>query len=189
MRRCPRCAAAARPGAAAAARRARRDRRFHAAALLLGGQRDDGAGDAGDGLDHALGGGAQRLQLLGARGRNGDREEHLGVGDEDVGDHAEADDVALEVRPAHGLQAFDDGFLGDGHRRALLRFCVLAPHSADRRRHQARDRGSTRAIASRGYFARIGCSASVQRDSSSSIVLAAPINNSFGVKMPSSPMN
>ena len=116
------CGAARGAGGGAAGRgrgRARRDRRFHAAALLLGGQRNDRAGHAGDGLDHALGGGAQRLQLLGAGGRNGDREEHLCVGDEDVGDHAEADDVALEVRTAHGLQAFDHGFLGHGHRHGF----------------------------------------------------------------------
>ena len=77
---------------------ARRHRRFHAAALLFGGQRHDRAGDARDRLDHALGGGAQRLQLLGARGRHGDREEHLAVGNEDVGHQAEVDDVAGEIR-------------------------------------------------------------------------------------------
>ena len=40
-------------------------------------------------LTDTLGGGAQRLHLLGARGRHGDREEHLAVGDEDVRDQSE----------------------------------------------------------------------------------------------------
>ena len=54
---------AARPDGGGWARlAARRDRRFHAAAFLLGGQRDHGAGHAGNRLDDALGGGAQRLQ-------------------------------------------------------------------------------------------------------------------------------
>ena len=63
--------------------------------------------------------------LLGARGRHGDREEHLRVGDEDVRHHAELDDVAGEIRPVDRLQAFEDGFLGDGHGSAFgscLRF-------------------------------------------------------------------
>ena len=107
--------AAGAAGRICGAARARRDRRFHAAALLLGGQRDDGAGNAGNGLDHALGRRAQRLEFLGAGGRHGDREEHLGVGDEDVGHHAEADHVTVEIGAAHRLQSFDDGFLGDGH--------------------------------------------------------------------------
>ena len=95
--------------------RARRNRRFHAAALLLGGQRDHGAGDAGHRLDDALGGGAQRLHLLGAGGRHGDREEHLAVGDEDVGEEPELDDVAGEIRAVDGPETLQDGFLGNCH--------------------------------------------------------------------------
>ena len=77
------------------------DRRLHAAALLLRRQRHHGAGDAGDRLDDAFGRGAQRLQLLRPVGGHGDREKHLGIGDEDVGDHAEVDDVVLEIRTTH----------------------------------------------------------------------------------------
>ena len=99
----------------AAALRPWRNRCGHAAALLLGGQRHHGAGDAGDRRHHALGGGAQRLELLGPLGWHGDREEHLAVGDEDVRNQPEADDIALEIGTLDGRQAFEDGFLGDGH--------------------------------------------------------------------------
>ena len=102
-------------GVRSARRRPGLNRRLHAAALLLGRQRHHGAGNAGDRLDDALGGGAQRLHLLRARGRHGDREEHLLVGDEDVRDQPEIDDIAGEIRAVHGLQTVEDGFLGDGH--------------------------------------------------------------------------
>ncbi len=110
-------APARRGRARGAARRTRRHRRLHAAALLLGGQRDHGAGDAGNGLHGALGGGAQRLQFLGAGRRHGDREEHLGIGDEDVGDQAEIHDIAGKIRPVDRPELLDDGFLGDCHVR------------------------------------------------------------------------
>ena len=51
--------------------------------------------------------------LLGAGGRNGDREEDLAVGDEDVGDQAEADDVAFKIGAVDRPELFEDGFFGD----------------------------------------------------------------------------
>ena len=71
------------------------------AALLLGGQHHHGAFDAGDALDRRSrrpGGAAPcRWRQL---GRHGDREHHLAAGDEDVGDEAEGDDIALAVGSA-----------------------------------------------------------------------------------------
>ena len=105
-----------------------RHRSLHAAALLFRRQRDHGAGDAGDRLDDTLGGGAQRLHLLGTGSRHGDRKEHLGIGNENLGNHAEVDDVAGEVRSVDRLQALDDDFLGDvfldGGHQLFLCFCA-----------------------------------------------------------------
>jgi hypothetical protein len=118
MRRRPRrrCGGVARSGCGRPWRGgALRHRRLHAAALLFGGQRDHGPGDARHRLDRTLGGGSQRLHLAGALGRHRDREEHLGICNEDVGDQAQIDDVAGEIRPVDGPEALDDGFLGDGH--------------------------------------------------------------------------
>ena len=93
-------AAAAGAGAAGAGAA---DRRFHAAALLLRRQRHHGAGNAGHRLDDALGRRAQRLHLLRARGGTV-IEKNTFVGDEDVGDQPEIDDVAGEIRAVHRLQ-------------------------------------------------------------------------------------
>ena len=102
----------------------RRYSRFHAAALLLGGQRHHRAGDARDRLDRALGGGPQRLHLLRPRGRHGDRKEDLGVGDENLRNQSERDDVAGEVRAVDRPEAFEDGLFGDAH---ALRIHAMPP--------------------------------------------------------------
>ena len=81
--------------------------------LLVGGQRHHGALDAGNLLDHPLGSGAQGIEFARAFGRYGDREIDLGIGNEDIGDQAHIDDVAVHVRPAHAFQLFEDLFLGD----------------------------------------------------------------------------
>ena len=83
------------------------------------------------------------VEFLRARGGHGDGEEHLGVGDENIGNQAEADDIALEIRTLDRLQLFDDGFVGNGHASALRAPCC-ASDSADRRLRQAP--GATRAV-------------------------------------------
>ena len=56
------------------------------------------------------------LQFVGALGRNGDGEINLGVRNEDIGHHAEFDDVAVEIRAADGLQGFQNLISGEfGH--------------------------------------------------------------------------
>lgn len=91
--------------------------------LLVRRQCDKGTLDAWHFLDDALGGEPHRLQLFGAIGRDGDGEIDLAVGDEDVGDHAELDDIVLEIGSTHGLQRFENLFLGDVGHSTLTASC------------------------------------------------------------------
>ena len=76
-------------------------------AFFLGGQRNDSAVDPRHRLDDTLGGGTQRFEFLRSRGRHGDREEHLVVGDENIRNQPELDNVAVEVRTSHRLQLLE----------------------------------------------------------------------------------
>ncbi len=79
--------------------------------LAVGRQRHHGGLDAGDILDDPLGGGAHRLQIAGLFGGNGEGEIDLAIGNEDFGDEATLDDIALKARSAHRCQLFEHHFL------------------------------------------------------------------------------
>jgi hypothetical protein len=55
-----------------------------------------------------------------AFGRNGDGEEDLRVGDEDVGDQTQRNDVALEIGPLDRLQPFENRILANRHEPCIV---------------------------------------------------------------------
>ncbi|MNL52654.1 hypothetical protein D3C87_1758480 [compost metagenome] len=84
--------------------------RIGRAGFLFRRQGHQGALDAGNGLDRTIGSLAQRLQLVGTISGHGDRKVDLAVGNEDIADHAEIDDIAFKIRATHRLQRFKNAF-------------------------------------------------------------------------------
>ena len=94
--------------------------------LAAGGQRHHRTLDAGNGLGGAFGGFAQRFEFLRARGRNGEREIDLRIGDEDFRHHAEIHNIAFEIRSLDRSQFRQNLFFGHAH--LALHGFVVADH-------------------------------------------------------------
>ncbi len=97
-----------------------------AAGLVIGRQRDERTLDAGHCGDDLFGRHPKGFKLARAAGGNGDREIDLGIGNEDVRDHAEGDDVAFEVRATDGSENSKHLFLRDVRHLKLPHLAVAS---------------------------------------------------------------